>query len=92
LKIGIVGCGRIAKNHISAAVELGLEVVGLCDIDLNKAQKLKEDFNLKDSIVFESYLEMFLIKPVQGLASECLQYTFYGCIVWFVLHTNRLSR
>ena len=59
MNIGIVGCGRIAKNHIIAAVELGLEVVGLCDIDLNKAKKLKEDYDLKNAVLFESYLEMF---------------------------------
>ena len=32
MKYALIGCGRIALNHIQAAKENGLEVVGLCDL------------------------------------------------------------
>ncbi|GEK81652.1 Gfo/Idh/MocA family protein [Agrococcus baldri] len=39
IRIGIVGCGNIADNHVAAyrAAE-GAEVVGVCDVDLARAQ------------------------------------------------------
>lgn len=34
LKYALIGCGRIAINHFSAAVSNGLDIVGLCDLDI----------------------------------------------------------
>ncbi len=31
MRFGLIGCGRIAKNHLKAAVANGLDVVALCD-------------------------------------------------------------
>lgn len=33
MKYALVGCGRVAPNHINAAVDNGLEIVAVCDID-----------------------------------------------------------
>lgn len=33
LKFSIIGCGRIAKNHLQAATENNLSIVALCDIN-----------------------------------------------------------
>lgn len=38
MKYALVGCGRVSPNHISAAVENGLEIIALCDIDIDKAK------------------------------------------------------
>ncbi|WP_242369270.1 Gfo/Idh/MocA family protein [Adlercreutzia muris] len=36
MKYAIIGCGRIAVNHIKAAANNGLELVAMCDIDDSK--------------------------------------------------------
>ncbi len=36
LKYALIGCGRISPNHITAAINNNLEIVGLCDLEINK--------------------------------------------------------
>ena len=40
MKYALIGCGRISPNHISAAVNNGLEIVALCDLDIEKSKKI----------------------------------------------------
>ena len=42
MKYALVGCGRIAINHMKAVVTNGLELVAACDIDLAKIDALFE--------------------------------------------------
>lgn len=47
LRIGIVGCGRIARNHARAFQLVdGVEVVGCCDTDLDRAQTFASDHEI----------------------------------------------
>lgn len=40
LRIGIVGCGKIAGNHARALQQVtGVEVVGCCDPDVDRARE-----------------------------------------------------
>ncbi len=36
MKYGLIGCGRIAVNHVKAAQNNGLEFVAACDIEKGK--------------------------------------------------------
>ena len=59
MKYALIGCGRIAPNHIAAAKENGLDIVALCDLDIEKAYKLIDEFQLDSSVkVFSDYLEL----------------------------------
>lgn len=50
-KVGLIGCGVIAKNHLVALSELeGVEVVALCDINREKAIALAKSFELNCEI------------------------------------------
>lgn len=40
MKYALIGCGRIAENHIKAAVENKLDIVALCDIDISHIELL----------------------------------------------------
>lgn len=40
LKYGLIGCGRISRNHLIAANKNGLEIVALCDLDRTKMEDL----------------------------------------------------
>lgn len=42
----LIGCGRIAPNHIEAAKETGLSIKFLCDRKIEKAEALRERFRL----------------------------------------------
>jgi predicted dehydrogenase len=42
--IGLIGCGGIARNHLDAYREKGYPVSVLCDINIEAAQKLRDEF------------------------------------------------
>ncbi len=46
LKFAIIGCGRISPNHIAAAIDNKLSIVGLCDLHEEKIDKLISQFQL----------------------------------------------
>ena len=50
MKIALVGCGAIAPIHIKAILETNQDIVSLCDVDINKAQALVDDFSLNSKI------------------------------------------
>ncbi|AUD64015.1 oxidoreductase [Tenericutes bacterium MO-XQ] len=46
MKYALIGCGRISPNHLLAAVNNDLEVVALCDLDIEKAKHHIKEYNL----------------------------------------------
>ncbi len=63
MKYALIGCGRVSGSHIKAAIHNNLEIAALCDIVPEKAQLLKEKYNL-DAEIFSDYKEMLeKIKP-----------------------------
>ena len=48
MKYALIGCGRIAPNHLEAAVNNNLEVVGICDIIPEHMDILIEKVGMKD--------------------------------------------
>lgn len=64
MKFALIGCGRIAVNHIKAVINNNLEMVAVCDVDLNKIdilfEKTKYDGNPER---YEDYKEMLAKHP-----------------------------
>jgi len=61
LRYGLIGCGRIAINHIQAYLNNidELELVALCDIDMEKAKKLLSQFDIKEKVeIYDDYKKM----------------------------------
>lgn len=58
MKYALIGCGRIAPNHIQAALACGMEVVALCDVSAESALKRKEEFHLTNAKVYTDYKQM----------------------------------
>lgn len=50
MRYGLIGCGRISPNHIAAAIENNLEIVALCDINLERIEEIFKQFNLNSNI------------------------------------------
>lgn len=59
LKYALIGCGRIAPNHIAAALDSDVSIIALCDLDANKAIDLAKQFNLKSDVkIYTDYKKM----------------------------------
>lgn len=44
IRVGLIGCGRIARVHLRYLRQLpGVEIVGFCDQDLDRAQELQRE-------------------------------------------------
>jgi predicted dehydrogenase len=61
LRVGIIGCGGIAPAHLQVYKKLGsrsdVEVVGLCDLNLDRAKNLARVFGIEKT--FADYWDMF---------------------------------
>lgn len=59
MKYALIGCGRIAINHLRAAVNNGFEVVALCDLIPEKIELLLEKAGFEMSVSrFTDYKQM----------------------------------
>lgn len=86
MKYALIGCGRIATNHIKAALKNNLEIVAVCDIDsenienLLSKDKIESDRNIcrysdfKKMIEEHSELELIAIATPSGLHAEIALY------------------
>ena len=43
MRYGLIGCGRISPNHISAAINNNLDLVSFCDIIPEKIKEKKRN-------------------------------------------------
>jgi UDP-N-acetylglucosamine 3-dehydrogenase len=58
MKVGIIGCGGIAPLHIRIYKQLkDVEVVGLCDLNVERAKTLAKRFNVENT--YSDYQDMF---------------------------------
>lgn len=56
MKVGIVGCGNIAKTHVWVLNQLeNVQITGFADIELQKAKKLSEEYSFGKEIICNVY-------------------------------------
>lgn len=60
LKVGIIGCGGIARGkHLPSLAKIEeVEIVAFCDIIIERAEEVQETYGTEDSKVFADYKEM----------------------------------
>ena len=60
LKVGLIGCGAIARDkHLRAIKSIPeAEVVAFCDIILERAEKYSKEYGKKGSKIYEDYKEL----------------------------------
>lgn len=85
MKYALVGCGRIAVNHIKAAVNNRLEMIAVCDVKpehmenllkkqgLEKAEGIKRYIDYKQMIA-ENTIDLISIATESGLHAEIALY------------------
>jgi len=57
MKYAIIGCGRIATNHIKAALSNKLEIVAVCDVIPDHAQDLLAEHGLEKAATIRRYTD-----------------------------------
>lgn len=78
MKVGIIGCGGIAPMHLGAYKRLkNVEVVGLCDLRLERAKKLAAKFGVENT--YSDYSEM--LKKGLDLVDICTPVTTHAKII-----------
>ena len=55
MRVGVIGTGNFGKQHVRVYSELGAELVGVADTDLEKAQKIAAQYTTK---VYTDYKEL----------------------------------
>lgn len=57
MKYALIGCGRIAVNHIKAALNNKLEIVAVCDVLPEKMEALLAKYELQDDKTIKRYTD-----------------------------------
>lgn len=64
MKYALIGCGRISPNHLEAAINNKLEIVGLCDIVPENIKILLEKVDMKEA-TFNRYTDYHKMLEVE---------------------------
>ena len=57
MKYALIGCGRIATNHVKAVLNNGLEFIAACDIEPANIESLLEKHNLQNDKEIERFTD-----------------------------------
>ena len=95
MKYALIGCGRIATNHVKAAVNNNLEFVAVCDVDeehmdsLLSKRDLQNDVSIKrytdyKKMIAENELDLVGIATESGIHAEiaiyCIEHSIHVII------------
>jgi len=79
MEVGLIGCGGIAKVHMQVYKSMrNVNVVGLCDLNLEKAKDLAQRFKIEK--VFQNYEDLFEVKDLE-LVDICTPVSTHARIV-----------
>ena len=57
MKYALIGCGRIAVNHMKAAINNSLEIVAVCDVLPEKMEAVLEKYDLQNDTSIKRYTD-----------------------------------
>lgn len=58
MNYAIIGCGRIAANHVNAALQCGMNVVAVCDLNQRAMDALVYEFKLHNAKEYTDFQQM----------------------------------
>ncbi|MDI9460904.1 MAG: Gfo/Idh/MocA family protein [Saccharofermentanales bacterium] len=69
MRYGLIGCGRIAPNHIEAAKNCGIDIIAVCDVIEERMVQTSERFGFSESVrLYKDYREMLDQEDLQLVA------------------------
>lgn len=85
MKYALIGCGRIANNHIKAVLENKLELISVCDLKEENMELLLSKYNLNNdksikrytdykTMIKENKLDLIAIATDSGVHAEIALY------------------
>ena len=90
MKYALIGCGRIAVNHMKAAINNDLEIVAVCDILPEKMDTILEKSGLQENSnirKYEDYKEMLLFEKPE-LVSIATESGIHAEIALYCIENN----
>lgn len=95
MKYALIGCGRIATNHVKAVLNNKLEFVAACDVEISQIRTLLEKHNLEKDLsiryytdykemIKENQLDLVAIATESGIHAEIALYCIehgVNCII-----------
>lgn len=89
MKYALIGCGRIAINHLRAAINNNFEIVALCDLVAEKPRDLIEKACYKKKVLFYTdYKKMILENPEIELISIATDSGVHAAIALYCIDKN----
>ena len=86
MKTCVIGVGVIGNVHIKALKQLNYDIVGVCDIDVNKAQNAIVKYDLKAD-AYADYKQMILsLKP--DVVHICTPHYLHAEMIIFALNND----
>lgn len=61
MRYALIGCGNISRRHMEAMIDNNLELVALCDLNINKIDKLLESFGFSNKKDIKKYTDFRLM-------------------------------
>jgi predicted dehydrogenase len=58
VRAGLVGCGDISATHLKSMKQAGVQIAALCDIDVSRAEKRRDEFATPQTPVYRDFGEM----------------------------------
>ena len=100
MRYALIGCGRIASNHIKAAINNKLELAAVCDVIPKNMENLlaKHDLNKDISIgrytdykqmISENGLDLIGIATESGIHAEIALFCIDKGINVIIIHKHR---
>jgi predicted dehydrogenase len=86
-RIGLIGCGGIATSHLTAYRDAGWQVVGLCDVALDRAEKRRAEF-FPAARAFADYQELLRDESID-VADIALHPTDRGPVIRAALKAGK---
>jgi len=79
MKVGLIGCGGIANLHLKVfKIMKNVDIVGVCDLKLEKAKDTARRFKVKK--IFRDYNDLFEVKDLE-LVDVCTPISTHARIV-----------
>lgn len=86
-RIALIGCGAISGNHVTAIKQTGNILCALCDILPEKAEALKEKYELGELPVYTDYREM-IEKEAPDSVHICTPHDLHAPMTVYALERN----
>jgi predicted dehydrogenase len=58
VRAGLIGCGDISSSHLKTYAACGIEVAGLCDKEIERAEARREEFGTAETPVFDDHRKL----------------------------------